>query len=89
MNEELKETKLLSVSRREVKYLISLEDRLFLIDALDKLLTPDAYGGYDGYVVRSVYFDSIANDDYIDKKNKAPEKKRIRMILRPQDMHMT
>ena len=86
MNEELKETKLLSVSRREVKYLISLEDRLFLIDALDKLLTPDAYGGYDGYVVRSVYFDSIANDDYIDKKNKAPEKKRIRMrVYNPDD----
>ena len=50
-------SKLLSVSRREVKYLISQEDRLFLLEALDKLLTPDAYGGYNGYVVRSVYFD--------------------------------
>ena len=47
-------SKLLSVSRREVKYLISQEDRLFLLEALDKLLTPDAYGGYNGYVVRSV-----------------------------------
>lgn len=86
MSEKLKEAKLLSVSRREVKYLISLEDRLFLIDALDKLLTPDSYGGYDGYVVRSVYFDSLANDDYIDKKNKSPEKKRIRMrVYNPDD----
>lgn len=75
MSEKLKEAKLLSVSRREVKYLISLEDRLFLIDALDKLLTPDSYGGYDGYVVRSVYFDSLANDDYIDKKTSLRRKK--------------
>lgn len=79
-------SKLLSVSRREVKYLISQEDRLFLLEALDKLLTPDAYGGYNGYVVRSVYFDSICNDDYIDKKNGAPEKKRIRMrVYNPDD----
>lgn len=34
----------LSVSRREVKYLLSLPDRLYLLDALDRLLTPDAYG---------------------------------------------
>ena len=79
-------SKSLSVSRREVKYLISLEDRLYLLDALDKLLTPDAYGGYNGYTVRSVYFDSICNDDYIDKQNKEPMKKRIRMrVYNPDD----
>lgn len=49
----------LSVSRKEVKYLLSLPDRLYLLDALDRLLTPDAYGGYNGYTVRSVYFDSM------------------------------
>nr|WP_296011014.1 VTC domain-containing protein [uncultured Blautia sp.] len=64
----------LSVSRREVKYLLSLPDRLYLLDALDRLLTPDAYGGYNGYTVRSVYFDSIVNEDYMDKKNHADEK---------------
>ena len=37
-------------------------------------------------MVRSVYFDSICNDDYIDKKNGAPEKKRIRMrVYNPDD----
>ncbi len=89
MSEELTKSKLLSVSRREVKYLINLEDRLFLLDALDKLLTPDAYGGYDGYVVRSVYFDSITNEDYLDKKHKAPEKKRIRIrVYNPDDIQV-
>ena len=38
----------LSVSRKEVKYLLLLPDRLYLLDALDRLLTPDAYGGYNG-----------------------------------------
>lgn len=86
MSKTEKTSKLLSVSRREVKYLISLEDRLYLLNALDKLLTPDAYGGYNGYTVRSVYFDSICNDDYIDKQNKEPIKKRVRMrVYNPKD----
>lgn len=84
---QLNESKdLLSVSRREVKYLVSLSDRLYLLNALDQVLTPDAYGGYNGYTVRSVYFDSVANDDYIDKYTKEPEKKRIRMrVYHPDD----
>ena len=81
-----KQTKKLSVARREVKYLISLPDRLFLLNALDKILVPDAYGGYNGYTVRSVYFDSIVNEDYVDKKMHADEKKRIRMrVYHPDD----
>ena len=49
------QTDVLAVSRREVKYLLSLPDRLYLLNALDQLLIPDAYGGYNGYLVRSVY----------------------------------
>lgn len=80
------ETQTLAVSRKEVKYLLNLPDRLFLLDALDRLLTPDAYGGYNGYTVRSVYFDSIENEDYIDKKQHADEKKRIRVrVYHPDD----
>lgn len=88
MNEQEK-SRLLSVSRREVKYLLSFTDRLYVLDALDRLLTPDAYGGYNGYTVRSVYFDSMVNEDYLDKKT-MPMKKNvfvsvftIRMIKRP------
>ena len=72
---------ILSVSRREVKYLVSLPDRLYLLRALDQLLIPDAYGGYRGYSVRSVYFDSICNEDYEDKVRGAPIKKRIRLRI--------
>ncbi len=76
----------LSVSRKEVKYLLSLPDRLFLLEALDQLLIPDAYGGYNGYTVRSVYFDSITNEDYEAKRQHADEKKRIRLrVYHPDD----
>ena len=76
----------LTVFRSEVKYLVSLPDRLYLLNALDKILTPDVYGGYNGYTVRSVYFDSILNEDYIDKKMHADEKKRIRIrVYNPDD----
>ena len=57
-----KQTKTFCIQKRS-KILLSLQDRLFLLDALDHILTPDAYGGYDGYTVRSVYFDSITNED--------------------------
>lgn len=79
-------SQVLAVSRREVKYLISLPDRMFLLKSLDQLLTPDAYGGYNGYTVRSVYFDSITNEDYMDKKFHADDKKRIRLrVYHPDD----
>ncbi len=86
MNAQAKESNVLAVSRREVKYLISLKDRLYLLDALTQLLTPDSYGGYNGYTVRSVYFDSILNEDYIDKKEHVDQKKRIRVrVYHPND----
>ena len=83
----MEEVKKLSASRSEVKYLISLTDRLYLLDALNKLLIPDSYGDYNGYTVRSVYFDSVANDDYIAKKWHYNEKKRIRLrVYTPDDL---
>ncbi len=80
------QTKTLAVYRKEVKYMVSLQDRLYLLDALSRILVPDAYGGYNGYTVRSVYFDSIVNEDYRDKKEHADEKKRIRVrVYHPDD----
>lgn len=76
----------LAVSRKEVKYMLSLPDRLFLLGALDQMLIPDAYGDYNGYTVRSVYYDSITNEDYWDKQEGKDEKKRVRLrVYHPED----
>ncbi len=71
----------ISVLRKEMKSLINLEDRMYLIENLDKMLTPDTYGGYNGYTVRSLYFDSRSNQDFNDKLVKSSEQKRIRMRI--------
>lgn len=79
-------TDVLAVYRKEVKFLVTLPDRLYLLDALSQILTPDAYGGYNGYTVRSVYFDSITNEDYCDKKEHKDQKKRVRLrVYDPDD----
>ncbi len=76
----------LSVSRSEVKYLLSMPDRVYLLNALNRILIPDAYGTSGGYTVRSVYFDSMMNDDYLDKERHADEKKRLRVrVYHPDD----
>lgn len=71
----------LSVYRRELKYMIDLPDRLYLLQALDKVLMPDAYGGYNGYRVRSVYFDGQDNQDYHEKMEKREFVKRMRLRI--------
>lgn len=76
----------LSVSRQELKFFLNIEDRMRLIAGLDKILIPDAYGNYDGYRVRSVYFDGLDNQDYIEKMSKFSFVKRIRIrAYTPQD----
>jgi hypothetical protein len=67
------------VHRCEKKFAIGIEDRIRLLDAFNILLTPDVYGGQFGYIVRSIYFDSINNKDYLDKIHKARERKKIRV----------
>ena len=89
MTNSNQESNKLTVFRSEVKFRVSLPERLYLLNALDKILTPDKYGGYNGYTVRSVYFDSILNEDYIDKKMHADEKKRIRIrVYDPEDQRV-
>jgi hypothetical protein len=67
------------VQRCEKKFAIGIEDRIRLIDIFNFLLIPDVYSGNFGYVVRSIYFDSINNTDYLNKLYKAPERKTIRV----------
>jgi hypothetical protein len=73
------------VHRCERKFAIGIEDRIRLLEAFNVLLTPDVYGGKFGYIVKSVYFDSINNLDYLNKVQKVRERKKIR--VRAYDSH--
>ena len=69
----------LKTFRHEYKYLISYEEMLKLRAKLDKLLTIDR--DYNGYMIRSLYFDSLNDVDYYEKLDGAMNRKKIRLRI--------
>lgn len=75
-----------TVSRQEKKYLIGLEDSHKLSDYLEKMLIQDKHNGIDGYIVRSLYFDTINEKDFFEKEDGIEIRRKIRLrIYNPQD----
>lgn len=74
-------TNMLSVSRRELKYLISYEKSLELQDELGRLLRTDIYSQNGYYNVRSLYFDSFKNIDFSQKYDGTENRKKIRLRI--------
>ncbi len=69
----------LKTFRHEYKYVIPYEEMLSLRMKFDKLLDIDR--DYNGYMIRSLYFDSIEDNDYYDKLNGELERKKIRIRI--------
>lgn len=69
----------LKTFRHEYKYVIPYEEMLPLREKLDKLLDIDR--DYSGYMIRSLYFDSIEDEDYYDKLNGEMNRKKIRLRI--------
>ena len=69
------------VFRAEKKYLLNVTEIMRARDFLDKLLIPDPHNGRDGYVVRSLYFDTLYDGDFFDKKDGLETRKKIRLRL--------
>ena len=70
---------ILKTFRHEYKYLISYEEMLALRSKFNELLTIDR--DYNGYMIRSLYFDSINDDDYYDKLDGNINRKKIRLRI--------
>ena len=69
----------LKVFRHEFKYVIPYEDMLTLRKKLDQVLTIDR--NKNGYLIRSLYFDSIDDCDYYDKLGGEINRKKIRLRI--------
>lgn len=69
----------LKTFRHEYKYVISYDEMLKLRAKFNEVLTIDR--NYNGYMVRSVYFDSINDDDYYDKLGGEINRKKIRLRI--------
>lgn len=70
-----------TVSRRELKYLMSRADSLRLQEELNMFLKRDSYSEQDYYMVRSLYFDSLNSVDYHEKLDGAQTRKKFRLRI--------
>lgn len=67
------------VLREEKKFLINIEDFLRCSHYLDNFLMQDIHNGTHGYTIRSLYFDSINDDDFFEKEDGVELRRKIRL----------
>lgn len=76
----------IGVARTENKYTLDEVTAARLRAALDMVMQRDAMGGVDGYMVRSLYFDTPFDADYHDKIDGFEERQKVRLrIYSPDD----
>lgn len=69
------------VYRKELKYVISLEKVFRIRNRLSSFLDYDTYSNEEGYIVRSLYFDSINDKDLFDTLYGLNDKHKIRLRI--------
>ncbi len=67
----------LKTFRHELKFVISYDEMLRVRDKLNQVLTIDR--NENGYLLRSLYFDSLDDVDYYDKQGGEYKRKKIRL----------
>lgn len=70
---------ILDVLRQEKKYLMSLSETKALYCLLSKVLHEDEHNESSGYLVRSLYFDTLFDHDYYEKEDGMDYRKKIRV----------
>lgn len=67
------------VLRQEKKYAINLADSVLLGGRLKTVMHADAHNGSQGYVIRSLYFDTPDDQDFYDKVDGLELRRKIRL----------
>ncbi len=67
------------VLRKEKKFLITLDEYYRIKNKLEKILKLDSNSNGDGYIVRSLYFDTIDDADYENKDQGLEMRRKIRL----------
>lgn len=79
-------SELITVFRTEKKYEVKTVTEYQLADRLSRIAEEDSHNGLEGYLVRSLYFDSIYDNDYFDKVDGLEKRKKVRLrIYNPAD----
>lgn len=72
---------MLDVTRTEVKYDIGLLQMSDIKRRLDIFMEPDPHNGEKGYLVRSLYFDTIHDTDFEEKVDGYDGRQKIRLRI--------
>lgn len=72
---------MLDVSRKELKYKVDPYEIFRLKQRLAPLMKSDPHNGKNGYMVRSLYFDTPFDTDYEDKAGGYNERQKIRLRI--------
>lgn len=70
---------MLDVLREEKKYRLSTMEASRLFSVMSQVLQGDPYNGLNSYMVRSLYFDTIQDQDYFEKDEGVEYRKKIRI----------
>ena len=74
-------SEILDVLRTEQKYDLSLSEMYTVISRLNGMLTGDSHNSGGGYMVRSLYFDTVNDDDFYDKLDGLEIRRKIRLRI--------
>lgn len=69
------------VTREEKKFLINIDEFRSKAHYLDMLMIQDEHNGTDGYIIRSLYFDTIYDDDFFEKLEGVETRRKIRLRI--------
>jgi len=69
------------VLREEKKFLISIEDFLRLSHKLEQVMIEDPHNGTHGYVIRSLYYDTVYDQDYFEKVAGTELRRKLRLRI--------
>lgn len=67
------------VMRQERKFLLNMNDFYRHSDYLEKILSQDIHNGSTGYMIRSLYFDTLDDRDFHEKENGIELRRKIRL----------
>lgn len=69
------------VLREEKKFLIAIHEFIRKSHELEKVLIQDPHNGTHGYLIRSLYFDTVYDTDYFEKQAGAETRRKVRLRI--------
>lgn len=70
---------MIDVQRKELKYIINQIEMIKLKKRLDGIMVNDIHNGFNGYRVRSLYFDTLSDWDFESKIDGYDRRQKIRI----------